>query len=57
VQRASIAVLVEFGSKFFGGYESVHAILINRRVRLKPCARFAIVRASCLRVAIESAAC
>jgi hypothetical protein len=55
VQRAIVAVLVEFGSKFFGGYESVHRILINRQVRLKPCARFAIVRPSCLRVGIGSA--
>ena len=57
VQLAIVEVLVEFGSKFLGGYESVHRILINRQVRLKPCAQFAIVRASCLRVGIDSATC
>jgi len=54
VQLAIVAVLVEFGSKILAGYESVHRILINRRVRLKPCAQVAIAH---LRVGIDSAAC
>jgi hypothetical protein len=44
-------------SKVLGGYESIHRILINRRVGLKPCAQFAMVRASCLPVGIDSATC
>jgi hypothetical protein len=56
-QLAIVQVLVEFGSKFLGGYESIHRILINRHVRLKPGAEFAIVRASCLRGGIDSATC
>ena len=42
-------------TKVLGGYESIHRILINRQVRLEPCARFAIVRSSCPRVGIGSA--
>ena len=57
VQLATAQVLVEFGWKFLGGYESVQCILINRQVRLKPCAQFAIARAPCLRVGIDSATC
>ena len=57
VPRAIVEVLVELGSKVLGGYESVHRILIDRQVRVKPCARCALVPASCLRVGIDSATC
>jgi hypothetical protein len=42
-------------SKVLGGYESIHRIFINRRVRSNPCAQFDMVRASCPRVVIGSA--
>jgi hypothetical protein len=44
----------------FGGEPAilrVQLILIDRQVRLKPCAEFAVVRGSCLRVGIDSATC
>ena len=57
VPRAIVEVLVEFGSTFLGGQKSIHRILINRQVTLKPRAPFAIAPASCLRVGIDSATC
>src|SRR4029077_9488609 len=57
VQLAVVAVLLEFGGKFGGGEESVHPILINRHIRLKPRAPFAIAGESCPHVGIDSATC
>jgi hypothetical protein len=57
VQGAVVEVLVEFSSTFLGGYESIHRTIVDRQVRWKPCARFALIRACCLRVGVDSATC